>query len=95
MAIYSFDFDEVERTKKELNEVASQLEDKLKNCKSNLDSGLSSWQGTASKQYGDNAQEDYETILSDIDTIKGVSSYLGEASRVIEAAEDDLASINI
>lgn len=95
MAIYSFDFDEVEKTKKELNEIASQLEDKLKNAKQNLDSDLSSWEGSASKQYGNNTQAEYETIMSDIDTIKGISSYLGEASSVIESAEDELSSIRI
>ena len=95
MAIYSFDFDEVARTQKELDEVASQLEEKLKSCKGNLDSELSSWEGTASEKYGENTKEDYETILSDIETIKGMSSYLGEASKVIEEAENDLSSINI
>ncbi len=95
MAIYSFDFDEVERTKKELNEVASQLEGRLKNAKQNLDSDLSKWKGTASDKYGNNAQDDYETIMSDIDTIKGISSYLGEASRVISSAEDELSSMRI
>lgn len=95
MAVYSFDFDEVERTKKELNEVASQLEGKLKSCKSNLDSELNSWKGTASNQFDNNTEGNYNTIMQDIDTIKGLSSYLDEASRVIEAAEDDLSSINI
>jgi len=95
MAIYSFDFDEVERTRKELKEVASQLEDKLKGTKNNLESELSSWSGSASGQFDKNTEENYNAIMQNIDAIKGVSSYLEEASRVMEAAEDELSSINI
>lgn len=95
MAIYAFDFDEVAKTRQDLDEVANNLESNLSKCKGNLNSELSNWQGAASNKYDNTTEQNYNTIVQDIDTIRGMSSYLGEVARVIEATEDDLSSIEI
>ena len=95
MAIYACDFDEIARTREDLDEVANKLEQRLNSGKNNLDSNLSKWTGDASNQYDQNTEQNYNTLVQDIDTIRGMSSYLGEVSRVIEATEEDLASLEI
>ena len=95
MAIYAFDFDEVAKTIEDLNQVAENLESKLQSCSTNLSDETSQWSGEASSTYSDQTNENYNVISQDIDTIKGMSSYLGEVSNVISSAEDSLASLKI
>ena len=95
MAIYALDFDEIARTRKALDEEASKLESNLNSSKNNLNSELSSWSGQASAKYDDNNEQNYERIAQDIDTIRGLSSYLGEISTAIEETEEALSSIKI
>lgn len=95
MAVYALDFDEIARTRKALDEEASKLESNLNSSKNNLDSELSSWSGKASDKYDSNSEENYERIAQDIDTIRGLSSYLGEISTAVEQTEEALSSIRI
>ena len=95
MAIYAFDFDEVAKTIKDLDQVAENLEGKLKSCSNNLSDDLSAWSGDANSAYNSQTNDNYNVISQDIDTIKGMSSYLGEVSDVISSAEDSLASLKI
>jgi len=95
MAVYALDFDEIARARKALDQEADRLESNLKSTKGNLNSELSSWSGEASKKYDNNTEDNYETIAEDINTIRGMSSYLGEVSRVIDETEEALSSIKI
>lgn len=95
MAIYAFDFEEVAKTRQDLDEVANRLESNLNNCNGNLSSELDSWEGAASNKYDKNTEQNVNNIVQDIDTIRGMSSYLGEVSRVIEQTEESLSSIEI
>ncbi len=95
MAVYAFDFDEVARTRKELDSVANNLEQQLKNGTNKLMDETSEWTGDASNSFDNLTEDNYSTIASEIDTIRGMSSYLGEVSDVISQAESDLASMQI
>ena len=95
MPKYVCDFDALKNTSKALRDKAVDLRSGLSSCEGNVDSRLANWSGSASEAVKENNESAYKVLNEDIDTIEVMADYLDEASAVIQAAEEDLASQKI
>ncbi len=95
MPKYVCDFDAINSTCKSLRQKSEELRTSLSSCEGNVDSELSNWTGSASEVVKQNNESAYKVLKEDFDTIEGMADYLEEASNVIQAAEDSLASLRL
>ena len=93
MARYVCDFDAVRDGCNKLNNTIQNLESNLANKKKQLDSDLVNWSGSASQSFKTSNNGITNTLESEIENMRQLSSGISSRAQAIEDLENALASI--
>lgn len=95
MGKYVYDFDEMNTVKKSLDDIANQELDNISNYNKSTYEELSGWTGEASDSFklafGENLMK-YDFYVNNV---LGLSQYIGDVTKTIEKAEQELSKLKM
>ena len=93
MARYVCDFDAVRDGCKKLEDTIANLESNVKKDKSNLDSDLINWSGSASSSFKASSNGITNNLQNEINSMRELSEGISKKASAIEELDNAIASI--
>jgi len=95
MAKFVCDFDTVASIGQQLIDSSSEMNGATKTYSSTIDSDLSQWTGTAKTSYKSTSDGQIQVAQANSQEMESLGTFIKEASKAIQALEEQLAGLDI